>query len=223
VPTLSNWFIEDAVQDPVQWIMREYSRKVSTLLATDVIEGDGSSKCKGILATTPELAGDHDSPARTWGAIQYVKTGNASGLGSLDVGSPPNYPQDTLYDCIAALRPAYRRGARWLMNSNVLNAFSKLHDADGRNLVSYGLREGEPDRLLGYPVTLSEQMSDLGSNNFIALFGNFGLGYMFTPIGNMVSIPDRVTTKGYLLLYLARRYAGALVDPDAFVAIRCEA
>jgi HK97 family phage major capsid protein len=223
VPKMSNWFVEDATQDPVAWVMGRYARKVGLMLGEDIISGNGTNRLTGILNTTPENTGDHDSPARTWGAIEYVKTGDASGFGSLDTGSPSHYPADVLYDTLAALRPVYRPNAKWCMNSNTLNTVSKFKDADGRYLVSYGLREGEPTRLLGYPVILSENMADVSNGAYPVLFGNFREAYMMTPIGSMVSIPDRVTVKGYLLLYLARRYAGNLVDPDALVAVKVEA
>lgn len=56
--------------------------------------------------------------------------------------------------------PAYRAGAAWMMNDGILAQIRKLADSTGRfhfNMID-GIKDGVPDRLLGWPVYLNQSM-----------------------------------------------------------------
>lgn len=54
------------------------------------------------------------------------------------------------------LRPAYRKGAVWVMSSKALKEAMKLKGLDGQYIWQESLRAGEPSTLLGLPVLESE-------------------------------------------------------------------
>src|SRR5690606_19291371 len=117
------------------------------------VSGDGVMKPKGFLAYK-DAAVTTDDGSRAWGVLQYIPTGASGGFPTVS-GSTAHDP-DCLITTIGKLKTQYRANARWVMNRETAALVRKLKDADGRYLWVDGLREGEADRLLGYPVTLLE-------------------------------------------------------------------
>lgn len=80
-----------------------------------------------------------------------------------------------LVDVIYSLDVSQRAGAQWCMSSDILAYISKLVD-DNNNPLWMMTREGQPSRLLGYPVIENDQMPGTAdsavSTSFIA-FGNY--------------------------------------------------
>src|SRR3546814_17806770 len=64
-------------------------------------------------------------------------------------------------------------GASFVMNSATLAQVRKLKTADGAFLWQPGMVEGQPDRLLGYPVIEAEDMPDIAAGAFPIAFGNY--------------------------------------------------
>ena len=62
--------------------------------------------------------------------------------------------------------------ASWLCNSNTKNALLGLVDKNGRPLYIETLTAGEPDRLLGHPVIIDDNMPDIGAGNTALVFGD---------------------------------------------------
>ena len=83
--------------------------------------------------------------------VGFVTTGVA---GDFAASAPAN----ALIDMVYALGAGYRANATWIMNSRLAGMVRRMRDGDGRYLWSDGLAAGEPARLLGYPVLISEDM-----------------------------------------------------------------
>jgi len=205
LPRVSNWFLNDAMTDVQAWLAQEAADKFAALEGASFLSGNGSAQPTGILNTAPEAAADGDSPARTWGAIQYIPTGVAGAFPNDRLGSPAGNPGDVLFDTVAALKAGYRRNAVWMMNSTTQATVRKWKDANGNYLYVPGLRAGEQDSLLGYPVRVNEDMPDIGANAFPILFGDFSRGYRIIDIGRTTMIVDQVTVPGFTNLYIYRR------------------
>jgi HK97 family phage major capsid protein len=94
----------------------------------------------------------------SWGNIGYVATGTA---GDFD----PTNASDAIVDLVYALGARYRANASFVMNSKTAGAVRKMKDADGRFLWSDGLSQGQPARLMGYPVLIAEDMPDIATDD----------------------------------------------------------
>lgn len=186
------------------------------------ISGNGSNKPTGMLNTAPESAGDNDSPARNVAAYKYIPTGVAGAFPADMLGSPAGNPADVLVSTIYDLKAAYRRGASWLMNSATAGVLSKWKDADGRHIWSHSLSEGQPARLLGYPVAIDEAVPDIGSNALPVAFGDFARGYGIFDLGGLrITIDDNITTPGLVKFYFRKRVGGCVLDNNSVRWIKC--
>jgi HK97 family phage major capsid protein len=120
-------------------------------------------------------------------------------------------PRNLVY----SLNAAYRAGATWTLNSLTAAAVRKLKDATGQYLWVQGLIDGQPDRLLGYPVAIWEDMPDIGAGNFPVFFGDFQRAYQLVDRTEMRITRDPYTTPGLVKFYVRRREGGHVWDNHA--------
>lgn len=82
---------------------------------------------------------------------------------------------DELIDLVHSVDPAYRGSATgFMMHDNVVLAIRKLKDGDNQYLWQPGLQSAEPDRILGFPYTVNQQMSStITADDITVLFGDF--------------------------------------------------
>lgn len=85
---------------------------------------------------------------------------------------------DDLIDLIHSIDPAYRSGSnvRFMMNDASLKVIRKLKDSQNRPvfLPGYdGLAGPMPDTLLGYQITINQDMAAMAANAKSILFGDF--------------------------------------------------
>ena len=70
--------------------------------------------------------------------------------------------------------PAYRRNARWMMHDNIFAAIRKLKDSQNRYLFMEAPAFGIPDKLLGSPLSINQQMqSSIATGTKTILYGDF--------------------------------------------------
>lgn len=86
---------------------------------------------------------------------------------------------DDLVDLVHAVDPAYRAapGVRFMMADSSLKVVRKLKDSQGRPifLPGYdGLGGAMGDSLLGYPITVNQDVATMAANAKSILFGDFG-------------------------------------------------
>lgn len=102
------------------------------------------------------------------------------------------------------------------MNSTTAGAIRKLKDSGtGAYVWQPGLAAGQPDRLLGYPVAVWEDMDDVGGGNLPIAFGDFRRGYILCDRTQLRITVDNVTTPGYAKFYVRRREGGFVSNNDA--------
>lgn len=80
---------------------------------------------------------------------------------------------DEVIELQHSVDPAYRAGARYMFHDNVLLALRKLKTGDGQYLWQPSMREGEPDRLHGAPISINQHMATPAANAKTMLYGNF--------------------------------------------------
>lgn len=81
---------------------------------------------------------------------------------------------DDLFNVKYSLKSQYLRGARWIMHRDVIKEVAKMKDGSDAYIWQPSIQEGQPDRLLGLPVEMSEYAPNtVASGNYLAVLGNF--------------------------------------------------
>jgi HK97 family phage major capsid protein len=211
-PAASQLMLDDAAFDIETWLASEIATEFARAEGTAFVKGTGTNQPEGFLTGTKGTAEDG---VRAFGTLQYVGTGNATGLGTaLDT---------KLIDIIHQLKSGHRQGAVFVMNSTTLASVRKLKTADGAFLWQPGLVEGQPDRLLGYPVIEAEDMPDVAGGAFPIAFGNFRHGYLIAEHSATRVLRDPFTNKPFVHFYATKRVGGKVLDSNAIKLLKVEA
>lgn len=211
-PSATQAMLDDAAFDVESWLAGEIATEFARAEGAAFINGTGTNQPKGFLTATTSAAGDN---TRAFGSLQFVGSGNASGFDAA--------PEAKLIDLVFQLKAPLRQGAVWVMNSTTLATIRKLKTSDGAFLWQPGLVQGQPDRLLGYPVVEAEDMPDVAANAFPIAFGNFKAGYLIAERRQTTILRDPYTNKPYVQFYATRRVGGQVMDSDAIKLLRITA
>ncbi|KRS18235.1 phage major capsid protein [Roseovarius indicus] len=209
--TVTRHLLEDAAFDIEAWLIENIVTEFAVQEGAAFVSGDGVNKPVGFLAGDAPVSTGDDT--RDFGTLQFIATGASGDFAASD-------PDNVFFDTVAALKPGYRAGAVWMMNSTTSAAVRKLKDTDGRSLWVDGLTEAQPSRLLGYPVEIAEDMPDIAADSLSIAFGNFQRGYIIADRAGMTMIRDEVTQPGFIKLYAARRTGGTVADSNAIKLIK---
>jgi HK97 family phage major capsid protein len=204
-PAATQAMLDDAAFDVSQWLIDEIAIEFAQKEGAAFISGTGVQRPKGFLtyATAATLDG-----ARPFGTLQYVPAGAAGAFVATN-------PQDRIVDLVHALRPAFRQGASFVMNSKTLSVVRKFKDTTGQFLWQPGLGDQRPATLLGYPVVEAEDMPDIAADALSIAFGNFKHGYVVADRTDVRVLRDPYSNKPFVNFYATKRVGGALVNSDA--------
>lgn len=209
-PQVTLQMLDDSQFDVETWLQGKLSARFSRQEAGAFINGDGVGKPRGLLNY-----GVVEDASFTWGAdpddylIGAHFTEDAGDILSADV----------LFDVVDSLKSAYLPGASWMMTRAMRNKVRKLKDLENRYLFEPSLQAGTPDRLLGYPVFLAEDMPALDVDVVGALFGNFREAYTVVDRLGITVQRDTITKPGWVKYYARRRVGGAMTNPEAVKAL----
>ncbi|WP_260926487.1 phage major capsid protein [Novosphingobium sp. 9] len=211
-PAASQAMLDDAGFDIQSWLADEIAMEFARAEGGAFINGTGINQPKGFLAA--EATSEADT-VRAFGKLQYLKSGDAAGFDTS--------PELKLIDLVHSLKAGHRQGASWVMNSATLAVVRKLKAADGSFLWQPGLMEGQPNRLLGYPVVEAEDMPDVAAGSFPVAFGNFRAGYLIAERSATAILRDPFTNKPFVHFYATKRIGGQVLDSDAIKLLRIAA
>ncbi|MFA9201856.1 MAG: phage major capsid protein [Cypionkella sp.] len=211
-PAASQTMLDDAAFDVEAWLAGEIAAEFARAEGAAFVHGSGIAMPRGFLAAPMSAAGD---ASRAFGTLQYLGSGDAAGLGDTI--------ELVLIDLVHSLKAGYRQGASWVMNGATLAEVRKLRTAEGAFLWQPGLTDGQPDRLLGYPVVEAEDMPDVGANACPIAFGNFRAGYLIAERTATSILRDPFTHKPFVHFYACRRVGGQVLDSAAIKLLKIEA
>ncbi|MCX7284213.1 MAG: phage major capsid protein [Novosphingobium sp.] len=211
-PSATQAMLDDAAFDVEGWLANEIATEFARAEGAAFVNGTGTNQPRGFLAAPTSTAAD---AARAFGSLQFIGSGNATGFDAS--------PEAKLIDLVFQLKASLRQGATWVMNSATLAVIRKLKTADGAFLWQPGLIEGQPDRLLGYPVIEAANMPDVAAGAFPIAFGNFRAGYLIAERQQTTILRDPYTNKPYVQFYATRRVGGQVMDSDAIKLLRIAA
>ncbi|MEL6280604.1 MAG: phage major capsid protein [Pseudomonadota bacterium] len=207
-PKVSQRLLDDSAFDLEAWLADRISDRFARAENAAFVMGDGVDEPTGFL-TAPAVAEDSWS----WGSLGYVPTGEAGGF-------PSSNPSDALIDLVYTLGARYRRNAVFVMNSTTAGVIRKFKDADGRYLWTETVIEGQPPRLFGYPVTIAEEMPDIGAGADAIAFGDFRAGYTIAERPDLRILRDPYSAKPHVLFYASKRVGGGVSDFAAIKLLR---
>lgn len=211
-PAASQAMLDDAAFDLETWLAGEIATEFARAEGAAFVNGTGTNQPKGFLGAPTSNAADATRP---FGTLQFSVTGNASAFDTA--------PELKLIDMVHSLKAAHRQGAVFVMNSKTLATVRKFKAADGSFLWQPGIMDGQPARLLGYPVIEAEDMPDVAANAFPIAFGNFKAGYLIAERKSTTILRDPFTNKPYVNFYATKRIGGQVLDSDAIKLLKISA
>ena len=211
-PAASQTMLDDAAFDLETWLANEIAIEFARSEGAAFVSGSGTDQPEGFLTAANSTAEDG---VRAFGELQYIGSGDASGFDAA--------PDAKLIDLIHSLKSGHRQGASFVMNSATLATVRKLKTADGAFLWQPGMVEGQPDRLLGYPVVEAEDMPDVAAGEFPIAFGNFRHGYLIAEHSATRVLRDPFSNKPFVHFYATKRVGGQVLDSNAIKLLKIEA
>ena len=150
---VSSELLNDSAFDMASEVSSLLAERLGRKTGADYTTADGSSKPTGIV------------------------TGSVAGK---TAASTTAFTADELKDLVASIDPAYRvTNCGFMLHDTVLTYISKWKDSNGQYLWQPGLTVGSPDRLLGYPVSINQNMSaTFTTGQKLVLFGDFSKFYI---------------------------------------------
>lgn len=152
--------------------------------------------------------------AMPWGIYNFVGVARGASSGTETITATSNViVQADLLNCIAALPRQYRDGAKWIMGDSMFYKIRQLLAGVISTQTGYApfawslgdgrLQDGEPDRLLGYPVVCVNDglaYPAAGTKRVMGMFGNFDYFHLGEREGVSVKVAKEV--------YLANNQTG---------------
>lgn len=208
-PAASQAMLDDVAFDVEEWLAAEVAREFAAAEGAAFVNGNGTNKPRGFLASATASTGDATRP---FGTLQYLASGAAGAFAA--------NPEEKLIDLVQSLRAPYRQGASWVMNSSTLARIRKFKTSDGAFLWAPSLAAGQPATLLGYPVVEAEDMPDIAANSLSIAFGNFKAGYLIAERGETQVLRDPYSNKPFVHFYATKRVGGMVSNSEAIKLLK---
>lgn len=210
-PKATQKLLDDAAVDIEQWLAMKVADKFARTEATAFVTGTGVGQPRGFATYTTAATADS---SRTWGQLEHVKSG-------LNGAFAASSPADCLFSLIGAFKAPYLSNAVWATTREVITAIRKLKEATTNAYMwQPSLQQGQPDRLLGYPIEIMADIAALATDSLSLFLGDFRSGYQIVDRMGIRVLRDPFTDKPYVKFYSTRRTGGAVLDFDAIKAIK---
>jgi HK97 family phage major capsid protein len=212
-PKATQKLLDDAAVDVEAWLAAKVADKFSRVEAAAFITGDGIGKPRGFTTYVTAATGD---ATRAWGQMEHIATG-VNG----DFPIAANFPGDKLFDLVGAFKTAYLQNARWCTTREVITKVRKFKEATTNAYMwQPGLAPGQPDKLLGYPITNAQDMPALAAGSLSMAFGDFTEGYQIVDRIGIRTLRDPYTNKPYVIFYSTKRTGGGVLNFEAVKFIK---
>jgi HK97 family phage major capsid protein len=205
MPKATQQVLEDANFDIEGWLAGKLADRFARRENTAFVTGNGVGQPRGFASYAVSTAVDS---ARPWGTLQYVASGAAGGFAASN-------PSDQLIALLYSLKADYRDKATWMMNRDAARRIRQFKDAQGSYLWQPAVAAGQPDMLMGFPVTLAEDMPAIAADSLSLAFGNFAAGYTIVDRTGVAVLRDPYSAKPHVLFYTRKRVGGDVTNFDA--------
>jgi HK97 family phage major capsid protein len=204
-PAASQQALDDSSWNLESWLAEKVNDRIARTENTAFVSGNGDGKPRGFLDYSSTSVADS---SRTWGVLEFVKTGSAASYGTSTNGA------DKLIDLVHKMKAAYRGGAVFVMSRATLGTTRQLKDGQGAYIWLPAMTAGQNSSLLGYPVVEAEDMPAIAADSLSVAFGNFRAGYQIVDRQGIRVLRDPYTAKPYVQFYTTKRVGGAVIHPE---------
>lgn len=209
-PAATQKSLDDVFFDVEEWLSEEVGLEFAEQENAAFTSGDGSNKPKGFLDYPTATTADG---TRAFGTLQTILTGVDGDYAASD-------PHNVFIDTVYSLKARHRNNARFVANRVGLKGVRKMKDGDGNLIWQPGLAAGQPQTLMGYPITENEDMPDIAAESLSIAFGDFMRGYQIVDVVGTRVLRDPYTNKPYVHFYTTKRVGGHVVDSEAIKLIQ---
>jgi HK97 family phage major capsid protein len=129
---------------------------------------------------------------------------------------------DGLKEAKYTLKAGYWPNARWILHRSAVKQIAKLQDSEGRYLWSDSIVNGEPDRLLGFPVHMSEYApSTFTTGLYVGILGDFKYYHIVDALDMSIQRLDELYAATNQIGFIGRLESdGMPVLETAFVRVK---
>lgn len=181
--------MQDMFIDMEAFIRSDFSRAFAKLEEKQFVAGTGTKQPSGILT---------------------------GGTSALTAASGTKITADELLDLIYAVPEEYRRKGTFLMADSTIREIRKLKTTDGQYLWQPGMKEGQPDMLLGYRLHTSDSMPAIAAGAKPVIFGDFKQYRILDRRGLYFQrLNEIAATSGQVGFLAYRRYDAKVIRPKA--------
>ena len=181
--------MQDMFLDMESWIRDDFGMAFADLEENDFVNGTGSGQPTGFLGS----------------ASSALTTASASAVTG-----------DELIDLTFAVDRKYRERGVFVISDTAMKLIRKLKLGTGDYLWQPGIQDGQPDRLLGYPVYTCTKMPAVAASAKPIAFGDFRRYRILDRRGLYVQrLNELYATSGQVGFMAYRRYDGKLLDASA--------
>jgi HK97 family phage major capsid protein len=145
---ISQELLADSMFNLEQFLVREFARALGAAEEEAFLIGDGNGKPTGLFTAA--------------GADIGVTAASATAI-----------TFDDVINLVYSLRVPYRRNASFIANDVTVGTLRKLKDQNGNFLWQPAIQQGQPDRLLGYPIHTSPYVPTVSSGSLPLAFGDY--------------------------------------------------
>jgi HK97 family phage major capsid protein len=187
--------IQDSMFDIEAYIRRVLATRIGRITATHFTTGTGTGQPRGIVT-----------------AVTVGRTGAT--------GTATSVTYADLVDLEHSVDPIYRSrpGVGFMMHDTALRQVRKILDTQGRPIFVPGYEQGNPggapDRLLGRPIVISQEMPVMAANARSILFGDFR-EYMIREVMDLTLFrmaDSKYIENGQIGFVAFNRQGGNLID-----------
>jgi len=189
---VSKELLNDAAFDLESHFQKEFAYRIGNAEEVAFVTGDGEGKPTGLLNAVD-------------GAEIGVTTKSATAITA-----------EEIMDLYHNLRAPYRSNAVWILNDATVAAIRKLKDNNGQFMWQPGLREGQPDTILGRPVYTSIAMPTIDAGAKTILFGDLSYYWIGDREGvEFTRLNELYADKGQVGFLATKRVDAKLILPEA--------
>ncbi|MNS07272.1 Phage capsid family protein [compost metagenome] len=208
-PAATTQLLDDSEVNLEAWLAGEVEAEFAYQEGLAFVSGNGTNKPKGFLTYVTGGTSAADNPL---GAIQLTPAAAAAAVTT-----------DELIDLVYSLPGVLAQNARFVTNRNTLSRVRKLKDGDGNYIWQPSLQAGQPQQLMGHPVTEMAAMPNVAAGAVPIAFGDFRRGYLIVDRTGVRVLRDPYTNKPYVMFYTTKRVGGGVKDPQAIKALKMAA
>jgi HK97 family phage major capsid protein len=204
-PKITQRLLDDNAFDAEAWLSNKVGNKFARTEAAAFVTGTGVGQPRGFTSyPTAETA----DGSRAWGTLEHVKTGASGAFHTTQA--------DPLFELIAAFKPVYLQNASWVTNRQVIAAIRKFKTTTTNEYIwQPGLQLGQPDRILGFNVVLTQDMPAIAANSLSMALGDWRECYTVVDRIGIRTLRDPYTDKPYIVFYSTRRVGGGVLNYEA--------